>query len=106
MALPGQGEPVVGEGKKNKGHSKTLDDGPSCGREKANANYLRQKWEGFRRSRAAVCWPSVSCPLRPLQSERRPLLSPIGDLMQAMASRPFTENELYLKLFITNGGGW
>lgn len=26
--------------------------------------------------------------------------------MHVIASPPITENELYLKLFITNGGGW
>ena len=26
--------------------------------------------------------------------------------MQTNATRPISENELYLKLFITNGGGW
>jgi hypothetical protein len=26
--------------------------------------------------------------------------------MQAESSRHISENELYLKLFITNGGGW
>jgi len=26
--------------------------------------------------------------------------------MQADAARPICEHELYLKLFITNGGGW
>ena len=29
-----------------------------------------------------------------------------GGLMQANETHPISENELYLKLFITNGGGW
>jgi hypothetical protein len=32
-------------------------------------------------------------------------LSPVG-LMQTNATHPISENELYLRLFITNGGGW
>ncbi len=32
--------------------------------------------------------------------------NPPGGPMQAKATPPTTENELYLKLFITNGGGW
>jgi hypothetical protein len=34
-------------------------------------------------------------------------LSPLSaGPMQANATHPISENELYLKLFITNGGGW
>jgi hypothetical protein len=40
-----------------------------------------------------------------INQKETPPLFPVG-LMQTNSRHPISENELYLKLFITNGGGW